>query len=217
MQTETVAIITLCAAASEYFTRPVSPSDVVWSYSGVRPLYDDGASAAQKATRDYVLDVEGEEGGPVALNIFGGKITTYRELASEAIKQLTPFLPQLAGRDWTGSAWLPGGDFDRYDAPTLTRDLAARYPFLGAAQAQRLIRLYGTCAEAWLGDAAARSELGEDFGHGLSAAEVDYLMTHEWARSAEDILWRRTKLGLYFTPAQTARLDAYVTERTNTR
>jgi glycerol-3-phosphate dehydrogenase len=207
----------LCAGASEYFATPITPDDVVWTYSGVRPLVDDGSGKPEAATRGYSFERDGGAGEAPLLSVFGGKITTYRELASEAIKQLTPFLPQLAGRDWTGSAWLPGGDFDRYDAHTLTRDLAARYPFLGAAQAQRLIRLYGTCAEAWLGDAAARSDLGEDFGHGLSAAEVDYLMTHEWARSAEDILWRRTKLGLHFTPAQTARLDAYVTERTNTR
>jgi glycerol-3-phosphate dehydrogenase len=207
----------LCAGASEYFATPITPDDVVWTYSGVRPLVDDGSGKPEAATRGYSFELDGGAEEAPLLSVFGGKITTYRELASEAIKQLTASLPQMAARDWTGKAPLPGGDFGRYDAPALTRDLAARYPFLDAAQAQRLIRLYGTRAEVWLGHAATRSDLGEDFGHGLSAAEVDYLMTHEWARSAEDILWRRTKLGLHFTPAQTARLEAYVTERTNTR
>jgi glycerol-3-phosphate dehydrogenase len=207
----------LCAGASEYFATPITPDDVVWTYSGVRPLVDDGSGKPEAATRGYSFELDGGAEEAPLLSVFGGKITTYRELASEAVKQLTAFLPQLAAREWTGKAPLPGGDFGRYDAPKLTRDLAARYPFLGDAQAQRLTRLYGTRAEVWLGHAATRSDVGEDFGHGLSAAEVDYLMIHEWARSAEDILWRRTKLGLHFTPAQTARLEAYVTERTNTR
>ncbi|MCU0947134.1 MAG: glycerol-3-phosphate dehydrogenase [Porphyrobacter sp.] len=208
----------LCAGASEYFRTPVTPDDVVWTYSGVRPLVDDGSGRPEAATRGYRFEVDGDAGEAPLLSIFGGKITTYRHLASAAVDKLAPFIPALAAPDWTGTAPLPGGDFGRGEAADRMRALAARYPFLTPAQAQRLIRLYGTCAGTILGDATSLADLGEDFGHGLTAAEVDYLVTHEWARTAEDILWRRTKLGLHFTAEQTARLDAYLadnhTERT---
>jgi glycerol-3-phosphate dehydrogenase len=206
----------LCEGASEYFRTPVTPADVVWTYSGVRPLVDDGSGKPEAATRGYRFELDGgADGEAPLLSVFGGKITTYRELASEAIDELEPFLPVLAGADWTGTASLPGGDFGRYDAPALSRDLAARYAFLGTAEAARLVRLYGTLAAAFLGDATRAEDLGEAFGHCLTAAEVDYLISREWARSADDVLWRRTKLGLHFTPDQTARLAAYITRRTN--
>ncbi|MBU7580882.1 MAG: glycerol-3-phosphate dehydrogenase, partial [Porphyrobacter sp.] len=144
----------------------------------------------------------------------GGKITTYRHLAAEAVEQLRPFLAALKGGDWTGTAPLPGGDFGMTEADAKMAELRARYPFVSQAEAHRLIRLYGTCAFAILGQATSATDLGEDFGHGLTAAEVDHLVAHEWARTADDILWRRTKLGLHFTPGQTARLAAYLTERT---
>ncbi|TAD76307.1 MAG: FAD-dependent oxidoreductase, partial [Sphingomonadales bacterium] len=205
----------LCEGASEYFRQPVSPADVVWTYSGVRPLVDDGSGRPEAATRGYRFEIDGGEGEAPLLSVFGGKITTYRELSAEAVRLLVPFLPVLEGADWTGHAYLPGGDFGRFDAPALTADLAARYPFLGQAGAARLVRLYGTLAETFLGQASTAAELGADFGHGLTAAEVDYLVTREWARTAEDVLWRRTKLGLHFTPEQTARLASYITERTS--
>jgi glycerol-3-phosphate dehydrogenase len=186
---------------------------VVWTYSGVRPLVDDGSGRPEAATRGYRFEIDDGAGEAPLVSVFGGKITTYRELAAEAIARLTPFLPVLKGADWTGAANLPGGNFGRFDAPALARSLARRYPFIGEAQARRLTRLYGTLAEEFLGDAASAADLGEDFGHGLTAAEVDYLVTREWARTAEDILWRRTKLGLHFTPEQTARLAAYISER----
>lgn len=204
----------LCAGASEYFRTPITPADVVWTYSGVRPLVDDGSGRPEAATRGYRFEVDGAPGEAPLLSVFGGKITTYRELSAEAVRLLVPFLPVLEGPDWTGSAFLPGGDFGRFEAPALAADLAARYPFLGKAGAARLVRLYGTIAQGFLGNAASAADLGEDFGHGLSAAEVDYLIAHEWARTAADVLWRRTKLGLHFSPEQTARLDAYITERT---
>jgi glycerol-3-phosphate dehydrogenase len=204
----------LCAGASEYFRTPVTPADVVWTYSGVRPLVDDGSGKPEAATRGYRFERDGGEGEAVLLSVFGGKITTYRELAGEAIRQLAPFVPVLAGADWTGAAPLPGGDFGRFDAPALARDLAARYPFLDPREAARLVRLYGTRAAQFLGAAKTAGDLGEAFGHGLTAAEVDYLIAEEWACSPEDVLWRRTKLGLHFTPEQTARLAAYITERT---
>jgi glycerol-3-phosphate dehydrogenase len=206
----------LCEGASEYFRQPVTPADVVWTYSGVRPLVDDGSGRPEAATRGYRFELDGgSDGTAPLLSVFGGKITTYRELSLEAIEQLQPFLPVLEGADWTGSAPLPGGDFGRFDAPSLARELATRYPFLGESEAARLIRLYGTRAAAFFGNATSAADLGEAFGHGLTAAEVDHLITHEWARSAEDVLWRRTKLGLHFTAPQTARLAAYITERTS--
>ena len=204
----------LCAGASEYFRTPVTPADVVWTYSGVRPLVDDGSGRPEAATRGYRFEIDGGAGEAPLLSVFGGKITTYRELSAEAIGKLVPFLPVLAGEDWTGGAYLPGGDFGRFDAPALARDLAQRYPFLSAPHAARLVRLYGTLAADILGAAKTPADLGEDFGHGLTATEVDHLIAREWARSAEDVLWRRTKLGLHFTPEQTARLAAYITERT---
>lgn len=205
----------LCEGASEYFRTPVTPDDVVWTYSGVRPLVDDGSGRPEAATRGYRFELDGGiDGDAPLLSVFGGKITTYRELAAAALRQLMPFCPPLAQPEWTGKHPLPGGDFGRSEAPAKARELAARYPFIGEAGAARLIRLYGTCAWDILGDAASAAGLGEHFGHGLTAAEVDYLVTREWARTAEDVLWRRTKLGLHFTPAETARLETYFTERT---
>ena len=190
----------------------------MWTYSGVRPLVDDGSGKPEAATRGYRFELDGgadgpESGGAPLLSVFGGKITTYRELSAEAVRQLAPFCPVLAGADWTGTAPLPGGDFGRFDAPGLAADFAERYPFLAEGEAARLARLYGTLAAGFLGDARRADDLGEAFGHALTAAEVDYLMDAEWARTAEDVLWRRTKLGLHFTPAQAARLARYMSER----
>ena len=203
----------LCEGASEYFRKPVTPADVVWTYSGVRPLVDDGSGKPEAATRGYRFELDGGADGAPLLSVFGGKITTYRHLAAAALEQLAPFCPVLDAPDWTGSAPLPGGDFGRGKAAAKALELAARYPFLGAEQAARLIRLYGTRAALFLEGATTATDLGEDFGHGLTAAEVDYLIDQEWARKAQDVLWRRTKLGLYFTAEETARLTRYITER----
>lgn len=204
----------LCEGASEYFRTPVTPADVVWTYSGVRPLVDDGSGRPEAATRGYRFELDGgSDGAAPLLSVFGGKITTYRHLAGEAVEKLAPFLPVLAGKDWTGSAPLPGGDFAMTEAGAKMAELARRYPFLPEREPRRLIQLYGTRAFAFLGEATRAADLGEHFGHGLTAAEVDYLIAQEWARTAEDVLWRRTKLGLHFTPDQTARLAAYMTER----
>jgi glycerol-3-phosphate dehydrogenase len=131
------------------------------------------------------------------------------------VDELAPFFPALAGKEWTGGAPLPGGDFGLTDAEAKVAELSARYPFLSQREAHRLIRLYGTLAFGFLGSAATRAELGADFGHGLTAAEVNYLVNVEWAQTTDDILWRRTKLGLHFTEAETARLAAYLLERTS--
>ncbi|MFT6772572.1 MAG: glycerol-3-phosphate dehydrogenase [Paracoccaceae bacterium] len=198
----------LCAAASEYFAKPVTVDDVVWSYSGVRPLYDDGASSATAATRDYVLKVEGDAGQAPMLNIFGGKITTYRRLAEAALEKLVPFTAKPAR--WTAGAPLPGGDFPIDGAGALADGLRAAYAFLSPRWAQRLVRAYGTDARLILGDATDPADLGENFGADLTAAEVRWLMSREWARTTDDVLWRRTKLGLKLDAEGCARLEAFM-------
>ncbi|WP_400088559.1 glycerol-3-phosphate dehydrogenase [Yoonia sp. R78084] len=196
----------LCAFASQYFEQPVTRDDVVWTYSGVRPLYDDGAKSATAATRDYVLSLD-ENGAPL-LNIFGGKITTYRKLAENALKKLIPLIG--GGDPWTADAALPGGDFKVKDRDKLVADLMSDYPFLTDRWALRLIKAYGTEARAILGEASAAKDLGQDFGATLTEAEVKWLMTREYARTAEDVVWRRSKLGLRLTPDQVAGLDAFM-------
>ncbi|MDT8343297.1 MAG: glycerol-3-phosphate dehydrogenase [Thermohalobaculum sp.] len=199
----------LCAAASEYFAKPVTPEDVVWTYSGVRPLYDDGATSATAATRDYVLKVEGREGEAPLLNIFGGKITTYRRLAEAALGKLAPFLPAM-GPAWTARVPMPGGDFPVDGRDALVASLCAAYPFLDRPWALRLVRAYGTEARDILGAAATAGDLGQRFGHNLTEVEVRWLMTREWARTAEDVLWRRSKLGLRLSAAEAAALDRWM-------
>jgi glycerol-3-phosphate dehydrogenase len=147
------------------------------------------------------------------LSVFGGKITTYRRLAEEALERLAPHLPALRSPAWTGGEALPGGDFPKEDAASLAAGLARDYPFLGDATAQRLTRAYGTIARDILGEARSADDLGSDFGHGLSEREVEHLVGREWARTAEDVLWRRSKLGLRFSPVQTAALADYLEGR----
>jgi len=198
----------LIAFANQYFKRDISAADVVWSYSGVRPLYDDGASSATAATRDYTLKVDDIDGAPV-LNIFGGKITTYRRLAEAALDKIAPYFPGLAPK-WTAGVALPGGDFAVDGVPALIAGLQAGYPFLTPFWAKRLVRAYGTEARLVLGDAKTAQDLGEDFGATLTAREVSWLMTREFAHRAEDVVWRRNKLGLRLDAAQVARLDAWM-------
>lgn len=199
----------LCRFASEYFKIPVTTEQIVWTYSGVRPLYDDGAKSATAATRDYVLSLD-EKGAP-CLNVFGGKITTYRRLAEHAMDKLTAFFPQ-AGKGWSAGVPLPGGDFPVHGVATLIEDLCETYPFLTEPWATRLIRAYGTDAKQLLGDARQPGDLGRDFGATLTEAEVRWLMVHEYARNAEDIVWRRSKLGLRLDPDQIAALQVWMNE-----
>ncbi|WP_421999966.1 glycerol-3-phosphate dehydrogenase [Roseovarius mucosus] len=198
----------LCRFASEYFQTPVTRADIVWTYSGVRPLYDDGAKSATAATRDYVLTLAEGPGAPL-LNIFGGKITTYRKLAEAALAKLRPFFPE-AGPDWTAGVALPGGNFPVDGFDPLTESLHRAYPFLTAAGARRLVRAYGTEAQDILGQAREAADLGPDFGAGLTGAEVRWQMDHEYARTAADVVWRRTRLGLKMTEAQIAALDDWM-------
>ena len=200
----------LCAAVSEYFAKPVKPADVVWDYSGVRPLYDDGASEAKAATRDYVFELDAPGGAPV-LSIFGGKITTYRRLAEEALERLAKYLPKAATNEgWTAHAPLPGGAFPVTAIDAQIESLLHAAPFLSRDHASRLIHAYGTTARDMIGDAKSLADLGRDFGATLTETEVRHLMTHEWTRTAEDVVWRRSKLGLRMSADEIAALDAWM-------
>lgn len=199
----------LCSAASEYFAEPVRSEDIVWSYSGVRPLFDDGASKAQEATRDYVLKEEDGRHGAPLINVFGGKITTYRKLSESALEMIGERIGRK-GASWTAASRLPGGAFDHTGFEREVSALARDYPFLEDAHARRLVRLYGVRARDILGASESARSLGRCFGADLYEAEVRYLCAQEWARSAEDILWRRTKRGLRFTAEQASELDAFV-------
>lgn len=195
--------------ASGYFKTPVTRDDVVWTYSGVRPLYDDGASSATAATRDYVLTINDSRGAPV-LNVFGGKITTYRRLAESALEKIGTVFPDLP-KDWTAGVPLPGGDFPVDDVARLILDLKAAYPFLTDRWAKRLVRAYGVEATELLGSARQASDLGQDFGGTLTQREVEWLMDREYARTADDVLWRRSKLGLRLSKEEAGALDDWMT------
>ncbi len=198
----------LVSAASEYFRTPVTREAIVWTYSGVRPLYDDGASKAQEATRDYVLELEAPEGRAPLLDVFGGKITTYRRLAEAVLDKLGPHLPH--GPSWTATAALPGGDFPHDGAAALAESLRRDHPFLAPAHALRLVRAYGTRSRLILEGAKSAGDLGRVFGSDLTEREVSYLMTYEWAVTAADVLWRRSKLGLRLTAEEAAALDEHM-------
>ena len=196
--------------ASRYFKADISAEDVVWTYSGVRPLYDDGASSATAATRDYVLRLDESTGAPL-LNVFGGKITTYRKLAEHAMEKIVGPLGSAA-KEWTAGVALPGGDFAVADVGRLIADLQASYPFLDDRWAKRLVRAYGSEAAELLGDAKSADDLGVDFGASLTEREVRWLMQREYARRAEDVVWRRSKLGLRLSADQIKRLDDWMVQ-----
>ncbi|TCM88125.1 glycerol-3-phosphate dehydrogenase [Rhodovulum steppense] len=200
----------LIGFVNRYLRRPVTPGDVVRSFSGLRPLHDDGAASATAASRDYTLRLEAE-GAPV-LHVFGGKITTYRRLAEAALARLSPHLPGMAG-SWTAGVALPGGDFPVDGVAALVAGLRADCPFLTQAHAVRLVRAYGTEARALVAGAQAPGDLGRAFGATLTAREVDWLMRREYARTAEDVIWRRSKLGLRLTADEVAELERWMADR----
>ncbi len=201
----------LLTATREYFATELHRDDIVWTYSAVRPLFDDGASKAQEATRDYVLKLEGQADEAKMLNIFGGKITTYRRLAEAVLTHIDAALGQTTA-DWTGTCPLPGGDFAVDGFAQECARLNGDYPFLRDKTAARLVRAYGTLAWQVLRDAQTWDDLGEDFGAGLTKREVEFLQANEWAETAEDILWRRSKLGLRLDATQFDRLATWLEE-----
>lgn len=196
--------------ANAYFARNITEKDIVWTYSGVRPLFDDGASSATAATRDYTLKVDMTAGAPI-LNIFGGKITTYRRLAESAMKKIADHLPVHKG-PWTAGVPLPGGDFPVDGFDRLTSQLERDFPFLTPFWARRMVRAYGTEAHDILNGAASAADLGRNFGATLTETEVRWLMKHEYARTAEDVVWRRNKLGLRMDADQIKALDVWMAE-----
>ncbi len=198
----------LCGAVSEYLRTPVEPGDIVWRYAGVRPLLDDGTGKAQEATRDYALALA----TPALLSVFGGKITTYRRMAESAVGKLAGWFPNLPGA-WTASAALPGGDFPWDGIEQVRADLARRYPFLSDGLCRRLVRSYGTTAAAMLGDARKVADMGRCLGADLTEREVDWQVRTEWARSSEDVLWRRSKLGLRMREGEVTALEQYLDRR----
>jgi glycerol-3-phosphate dehydrogenase len=195
----------LCDSVNRWLARPVAADDVVWSYAGVRALFDDGSKDASEVTRDYVLDLDAPAGGAKLLSVFGGKITTYRRLAEQALGKLG-----VAGASWTAGEPLPGGDIPEGDFGAFVQELTVAHRYIPATLARRLARAYGTRATRILGRSVTMAALGEDFGGGLTAAEVDYLVREEFARTAEDILWRRSKLGLHVPADTPAKLAAYL-------
>ncbi|PTX54814.1 homodimeric glycerol 3-phosphate dehydrogenase (quinone) [Litoreibacter ponti] len=198
--------------ANGYFKYDITKDDVVWTYSGVRPLYDDGAKSATAATRDYVLSLN-EDGGAPMLNVFGGKITTYRKLAEHALEKIVPFFGK-SKEGWTAGVAMPGGDFKVADVDKLIAELKRDFGFLDDFWAKRLIRAYGTEARLILGTARKPEELGESFGATLTAREITWLMENEYARRAEDVVWRRSKLGLRMSEAEIQKLDDWMTAQT---
>jgi glycerol-3-phosphate dehydrogenase len=191
----------LCRAAGRYLAQPVDPAQVAWRYAGVRPLYDDGSSDPSAVTRDYTLRVDDESGAAPVLSVFGGKITTYRRLAEQATDKLAPYVPGMKGA-WTGGTPLPGSDFGG-SARVAARDaFFARFPQLPEAIKRPIFRRHGTLADEVVGN----GELGEDYGASLTERELRYLVEREWAQSAEDVLWRRTKSGLLMSEVQRRRV-----------
>ncbi len=202
----------LCQAASEYFLKEITADNVISSFSGVRPLFDDGKSEAKAATRDYVLKLDTGKNEAPLLSLYGGKITTYRKLAESVLAELDQFLPNM-GDEWTEKSVLPGGDFDPNDFDFSVRELLSRCPVLSREQATRLFRAYGTRAYAMTDSIQEPKDMGTSFGHGLYGFEVDYLITREWAKCAADVLWRRTKLGLFLSATEAENLDSYIKKK----
>jgi glycerol-3-phosphate dehydrogenase len=195
----------LCGIVNRYFQAPIAPSDMVWSFAGVRPLVDDADADPSSVTRDFRITLDAPHGQPPLLSVLGGKITTYRVLAEAALEDLSPFLPDLPG-PWTEHAPLPGGDMPGADFEAFLAGVRATCPWLPSALAHRLARAYGTRIAVLLGGAASLADLGVHYGDGVYEAEIAYLCRHEWLRTADDFLWRRSKLGVVASPDTVARL-----------
>ncbi len=202
----------LCRAANRYFARTLAAADVVWSYSGIRPLFDDGAENVSKITRDYTLRVDGDANTAPVLSVFGGKITTYRKLAEHALEKLADWFPQMK-EPWTERALLPGGDLGGLTMEGYITQLKNDYPALPHELIRALVHRHGHAARAVLRDANTTADLGDTFGDHLYAREVDYFAEYEWARSADDVLWRRTKAGLNGNAMEKQALASYMARR----
>lgn len=203
----------LLTAANAQFAIQLERASVVSTFSGVRPLVADESGKPEAASRGYRLDLSPESHGAPLLNVLGGKLTTYRHLGERAVDMLAGRLASIGKPAWTGTTPLPGGDFDKLELASQVRELADAYPFLTGRECERLTKAYGTEAQLWLGSATRRQDLGEDFGAGLSEAEVRWMIDAEFARTPDDILWRRSKLGLHMSADQQQRLRGFVEEK----
>ena len=199
----------LCRTVNTYFKQPIGPADVVWNYAGIRLLCDDAGAKAAELTRDYLLELDAPNGQAPVLTVFGGKITTYRPLAEQAMSRLAPFLPGLSGA-WTADRPLPGGDFPDGGLPAFLAQASRRWPFLPGPQLRRLVHAYGTRLTRLLDGIGSREAMGQDFGGGLTQIEADHLICQEWASSTRDLYWRHTKTGLHASAADEQRLAEYL-------
>ena len=199
----------LCDAVNAYLRRGIAPADVIWSFAGVRALHDDGATSAKDTTREYMLTLDGGIREAPLLTVYGGKITTYRRLAEAVLERLAPFC--LASRPWTAGAPLPGGDFAPGRDAALVAETQRAWPFLAESHARRLIAAYGTRVKIMLDGATRLADLGPRFGRDLTGAEIRYLMRREWAQTVDDVLWRRSKLGLELGPDGRAAVERFMT------
>ncbi|MFN3659023.1 MAG: glycerol-3-phosphate dehydrogenase [Pseudolabrys sp.] len=201
-------ILYLCDVMNEYFRERITPDELVWSFAGVRALYDDGSKRPEDVTRDYELVLDESSRQAPMLTVYGGKITTHRKLAEAAMEKIGPF---FAGRPpWTANAALPGGEFAPDGFYALVAETIGRWPFLAEPHARRLLRAYGRRAERILGEAQSMDDLGPRFAGDLTGAEVRYLVENEWAETAEDVLWRRSKLGLKATPDERIAINQFI-------
>jgi glycerol-3-phosphate dehydrogenase len=197
---------------NEYFRDRIAEDEIVWSFAGVRPLCDDGSDRPEDVTRDYELAFDRPAGRAPLLTVFGGKITTHRKLAEAAMVKIGPFF--AAHQRWTAGSTLPGGDFPPDGFYALVADVLARWPFVSEPHARRLVRAYGTRLERILGDAQSMDDLGPRLVGDLTGAEVRYMVEHEWAETAEDVLWRRSKLGLKATPDERIAINGFIASLT---
>lgn len=195
---------------NNHFVHQCQRSDVVWNWSGVRPLCDDESDSPQAVTRDYTLELEQQADEAPLLSVFGGKLTTYRKLAESALVKLAPFYSQM-GPAWTKDSYLPGGSAD-FDGDKLATQLQQQYPWLNAFTCQRMAHNYGSRVEVLFNGITTEVEMGQHFGEGVYQCELDYLIAHEFVQTATDALWRRSKLGLYLTPSQQQLIGDYITE-----
>jgi len=198
----------LCDAVNAYFRDKVTPDELVWSFSGVRALYDDGANKPEDVTRDYELVLDEKLGAAPLLTIYGGKITTHRKFAESAMEKIGIFFKTLP--PWTAGSSLPGGEFAPDGFYPLVAEMIGKYPFLSEPHARRLVRAYGRRAERILGDAQSMDDLGPCLTGDMTGAELRYLVEHEWAETAEDVLWRRSKLGLKATPDERIAINQFI-------
>lgn len=198
----------LVEITNQYLVKKIKAEDIVHTYCGVRPLLQDEAEDAQKATRDYTLDMYSSERSAPLLTIYGGKITTYRKLSEAAVNKLAELFPDKTGQAWTKTAPLPGGDFENKE--DFAKQVKSDFPWLPESLRTRMISSYGTLLYTILGDAQSLDDLGEHFGANLYASELQYMVQQEWATCAEDVLWRRSKLGLRLTPEQIQTVENFI-------